>query len=156
MAGPFQVTVLGADRVQVGEALMAEGRQKFGNHDFRVDGPVKIRVVPNPEGTILHASATLVSTGRNLEFTTAVEDTGRARAVQKAWHIARRHYGPDALIQLVRASLIEENNSAGRAHPIWSGNVIFKLAPYEVLILPHGAHTSAAAAPGGSAVPVGR
>ena len=143
MAGPFQVTVLGADRVQISEALMAEGRQRFGTHDFRVDGPVKIRVAPIPEGTILHASATLVSTGRNMEFTTEVDGTSRARAVQKAWHIARQHYGPDALIQLVQAALMEESNSAERAYPMWRGNVLFKLAPYEVLVLPRGAYTSA-------------
>jgi len=145
MAGPFQVTVLGADRVQIGEALMAEGRQKFGNHDFRVDGPVKIRVAPDPEGTFLHASATLVSTGRNLEFTTEVEGASRAGAVQRAWHIARQQYGPDALIQLVQAAPIDENNSAGRTFPIWRGNVLFKLAPYEVLILPRPARQTSGA-----------
>jgi hypothetical protein len=142
MAGPFQVTVLGADRVQIGEALMAEGRQKFGIHDFRVDGPVKIRVAPIPEGTILHASATLVSTARNMEFTTEVDGSSRASAVQKAWHIARQHYGPDTLIQLVQAAPIVESSSAERAYPIWRGNVLFKLTQYEVLVLPRGAYTS--------------
>jgi len=147
LAGPFQVSVLGADRVQIGEALMAEGRQRFGDQHFRVDGPVKIGLVPNSEGTILHANATLVSTRRNLEFTTEVEGTSRARAVQMAWHIAREHYGPDALIQLVQAELVEADAGASRAYPIWRGNVIFKLAPYEVVILPRVApkHASEAA-----------
>jgi len=141
MAGPSQVTALGADRVEIGEALMAEGRQKFGIHDFRVDGPVKIRVASIPEGTILQASATLVKEARNMEFRIEVDGTSRARAVQKAWHIARQQYGPDALIQFVQAALIEESNSA--ACPTWRGDVLFKLAQYDVLILPRGAYTSA-------------